>query len=56
MRVDWKLKTMLEQTSGTQFLWSQQKKHKEEVLIWKLCFVISYGIKDTLGQVLKKMV
>ncbi len=32
------------------------KKHREEISIWKLCFVVSQGRKDTIGQVQEKMV
>jgi hypothetical protein len=32
------------------------KKHKEEIPTWKLCFMVSLGRKNTLGQVQEKMV
>jgi len=32
------------------------KTHIEEIPIWKLCFAISQGKKDTLGQIQEKMV
>jgi hypothetical protein len=32
------------------------KKHKDEVSIWRSCFVVSQGRKDTHEQVQKKMV
>jgi hypothetical protein len=32
------------------------KTHREEVPIWRLCFVVSQGRKDTLGQIQEKMV
>jgi hypothetical protein len=38
------------------FMWNQQKKHKEEVPIWKLRYVVSQGKKITYGQIFKKMV
>jgi hypothetical protein len=32
------------------------KTYREEVSIWRLCFVVSRGRKDTLGQIQEKMV
>jgi len=30
--------------------------HREKVQIWRLCFVVSQGKKDALGQIQEKMV
>ncbi len=32
------------------------KKHKEEVSIWRLCFMVAQGRKDTHGKIQEKMV
>jgi hypothetical protein len=32
------------------------EKHREEVSIWRLCFMVSQGRKDTHGQIQEKLV
>jgi hypothetical protein len=32
------------------------EKHIEEVSIWRLCFMVSQGRKDTFGQIQENMV
>jgi hypothetical protein len=32
------------------------EKHSEEVSIWRLCFMVSQGKKNTFGQIQEKMV
>jgi hypothetical protein len=39
-----------------QILVESTKKHKEEIPILRLCFVVFQGKNDTLGQVQEKMV
>jgi hypothetical protein len=46
---------MWEQINGVDFC-GVNKKHKEEILIWRLCFMVSYGRKNTFGQIQEKMV
>jgi hypothetical protein len=43
---------MWEQISGANHIFVELiEKHKEEVSIWRLCFMVSQGRKDTPRQI-----
>jgi hypothetical protein len=45
----------MRQTNGTYF-YGVNKKNRKEVLIWRFCFMVSQGGKNTLEQIQEKMV
>jgi hypothetical protein len=46
---------MWEKTNGIDFC-GVNKKHRKEVSIWRLCFMVSQERKNKLGQIQEKMV